>query len=102
MKLFCGGADSPQNRQGTLMPDVIAKNLAQQLPVPRKFREDIAILENLFGDKFTTGFCINYPLQEALIILPRDRQRVDSYNALAKYLHNERGIELTIKSNKTR
>ncbi len=104
MKLFCGGADSPQNRQGTLKPDVTAKNLAQlqQQPVPRKFREDIATLQELYGGNFTAGLCINWTLQQALEVLPRDRQRVDSYDSLAKYLRNERGVTLTIKSNKTR
>ncbi len=103
MKLFCGGADSPQNRQGSANSDVIAKNLAQQqLPIPRKFREDINTLQELFGDKFTAGLCINWTLQQALEVLPRDRQRVDSFDSLAKYLLNERGVSLTIKSNKTK
>lgn len=102
LKLFNGGSDSPLDRQESAKPDVINTKIAQETSVPRKFWEDIATLQELFGEKFSTGLCINYTLQEALQILPRERQRVDSYDSLAKYLHNERGIELTIKSNKTR
>lgn len=102
MKLFSGGVAPSPSRREIAMPDEIDQKIAELPPVPRKFREDIAILENLYGDKFTTGLCIELTLQEALKILARDRQRVDSYTALSKYLLSERGIQLTIRSNKTR
>ncbi len=101
-KLFSGGLDPSPSRRGKAMPAENDKKIAEVPPIPRKFREDVAILKNLYGDKFTTGLCIDLTLQEALKILARDRQRVDSYTALSKYLHSERGIQLTIKSNKTR
>ncbi len=84
------------------MPDVVITKDSNETIIPRKFRDDIAILENIFGEKFTTRLSISYSLQEILSILPRERKRVDSYTALAKYLHYERGITLTIKSNKTK
>lgn len=91
------------NRQESTTPDVIAREDSTiTKPIPRKFRDDIAILEDIYGEKFTTGLCISYTLQEILPILPRDRQRVDSYTALTKYLQNERGIILTINSNKNK
>ncbi len=90
------------NRRESTMPDVIITKDSNETTIPRKFRDDIAILENIFGEKFTTGLSISYSLQEILSILPRERKRVDSYTALAKYLYDERGITLTIKSNKTK
>ncbi len=102
MKLFSGGVAPSPSRREIAMPDENDKKIAEVPPVPRKFREDIAILEKLYGDKFTTGLCISYTLQEILQILPRERKRIDSYAALAKYLKAERGITLTIQSNKTK
>ncbi|MFI3317338.1 MAG: hypothetical protein SNF93_07200 [Rikenellaceae bacterium] len=102
IKLFSGGVAPSPSRRETAMPDEIDEKIAGLPPVPRKFREDIAILDNIFGEKFTTGLSISYSLQEILSILPRERKRVDSYAALTKYLHSERGITLAIKSNKTK
>lgn len=104
MYLLGGKVDLPFSRRDrAASPDVIVKKeSATNQTIPRKFRDDIAILENIFGEKFTTGLCINYSLQEILSILPRERKRVDSYAALTKYLHETRGITLTITSNKSK
>ncbi len=100
IKLFSGGVDSSQNRQDDAMPDVIEKKIAIT-EIPQKFRADIETLQELFGEQFTAGLTIDWTLQQVLEILPRERKRVDSYDSLKKFLHSERGIELTIKSNKS-
>ncbi len=90
-------------REKETTPDVIThKESTTETPIPRKFRDNIAKLQELYGDKFKNGLTISYTLQEVLQLLPRERKRVDSYTALTKYLHETRGITLTITSNKTK
>ncbi|MFR9543356.1 MAG: hypothetical protein SNJ29_15645 [Rikenellaceae bacterium] len=101
LKMFSSGLDSLQNRQEIAMPDVIDKKIATT-EIPQKFRADIETLQEIFKEKFITGLTIDWTLQQVLELLPRERKRVDSYDSLKKYLHSERGVELTIKSNKSR
>lgn len=97
---------SVSNRlENTTEPSVIVKkdsNKTITKPIPEKYRKDVASLQSKYGDAFKTGFCINLTLQEALIIMPRDRKRVDSYAGLISYLKREQGITLIIKSQKTK
>ena len=41
-------------------------------------------------------------LREALEKIPRDRKRVDAYETLAKWMKENMGIELIVKSQKTK
>ncbi|MFI3331860.1 MAG: hypothetical protein SNH07_00490 [Rikenellaceae bacterium] len=100
IKQLFGESDSSYSHRSAIA-DVQDKKIASGL-IPAKFKADVERLQELYKKEFVAGLSINWTLQQALEILPKDRQRVDSYNALAKYLKNERGIELTIKSNKTR
>ena len=95
---------SVSNRLGNdAVPSVIVKkDSSPKQPIPEKYKKDIASLQNIYGDAFKTGLCINLTLQEALTIMPRDRKRVDSYAGLISYLKREQGITLIIKSQKTK
>lgn len=67
--------------------------------VPEKFREDINALVNYVGEaSFKSGLCIEVSLSELLSVVPRKRRRTDAYDALVKYLKDERNITLTIKT----
>lgn len=69
--------------------------------VPEKFRDDIAALATYIGEeRFASGLSIEVSLSELLTIVPRTRRRSDAYDALVKYLRDERKINLTIKTSK--
>ena len=70
--------------------------------IPRKFKEDIEMLKSIFKAEFSTGLVITFNLRDALNIMYRDRERVDSYDSLVKFLDTEYGIELKIVSQKTK
>ena len=96
---------SVSNRLENAEPSVIMKkdsNKATTKPIPEKYRKDAEVLQSKYGDAFKTGFCINLTLQEALLIMPRERRRIDSYRGLQSYLKRELGITLSIKSQKTK
>lgn len=93
---------SVSNRlENDAVPSVIVTKDSTK-PIPEKYKKDIASLQNIYGDAFKTGLCINLTLQEALSVMPRDRKRVDSYAGLISYLKKEQGITLIIKSQKTK
>ncbi len=70
--------------------------------VPEKFREDVSALTAYIGEeRFVKGLSIDVTLGELLDVVPRNRRRADAYNTLIKYLKDERGITLIIKSNKS-
>ena len=72
-------------------------------PIPEKYRKDIVGLEKKYGSLSSlTGLSISLTLKEALEIMPRERRRVDAYEGLKNYLKRIYGIELTIKSQKTK
>lgn len=86
-------------------PDVIVKKAAErqeQIKIPKKYESDIEALKEMFGQSFLPGLCINTTLKEALRIMPRERPRVDAYRGLISFLKTKLGIELIIKSQKTR
>lgn len=101
LKMFSSGLDSLQSRQEIAMPDVIDKKIADT-EIPFKFRADIEKLQEFYGAEFKNVQVIDWTLQQALEVLPRERKRVDSYATLAKYIHETRGITLTITSNKSK
>lgn len=69
--------------------------------VPDKFKDDVSRLTDYVGeDRFQSGLSVEVSLSELLGILPRKRRRTDAYDALIKYLKDERNINLKIKSNR--
>ncbi len=91
-------------REVSAKPDVTERRESTMIKriVLEKFKADIEALERYVGQKLQSGLCINVTLTELLGILPRERKRVDAYNALKNYLSLELGVELNIKSRKRR
>lgn len=88
---------SVSNRLENAAPSVIVKKGSTE-PIPEKYKKDIAALQEKYGN----GLSISLTLKEALEIMPRNRRRVDAYKGLKNYLKREYGIELNIKSQKTK
>ncbi|HJH69556.1 MAG TPA: hypothetical protein OIM39_00400 [Bacteroidaceae bacterium] len=87
------------------VPDVIEKKAAEvkeEIKIPKKYREDIDTLREMYGENFKTGLSINLTLKEALKIIPRERLRVDAYSGLISFLKAKLGITLNITSQKTK
>ena len=98
-------------RQENVQPDVIdpskentIKTVTRKVVIPEKFKDDIHKLFEFIGrnadSAYFSDFCITLSLQEALILMPRERKRVDAYNPLVRYLRDEMGITLNIVSQK--
>ena len=93
---------SVSNRLETAAPSVIVKKDSTE-PIPKKYKKDIAALQEKYGNLSSlTGLSISLTLKEALEIMPRNRRRVDAYEGLKNYLKRAYGIELNIKSQKTK
>ena len=61
---------------------------------------DIERLEDALGCPLESGQEINITLQELLRIVPRKRARKDAYKHFQRLLKDEKGVILTIKSQK--
>lgn len=83
-------------------PDVIEEKTAIEIKIPKKYQNDIEALRDMYGENFKTGLCINITLQEALMIIPKERARVDAFRGLISFLKAKMGIELNIKSQKSK
>ena len=93
---------SVSNRLENATPSVIVKKDSTE-PIPEKYKKDIAALQEKYGKLSSlTGLSISLTLKEALEIMPRNRRRIDAYEGLRNYLKREYGIELLIKSQKTK
>ena len=93
---------SVSNRLENAKPSVSVKKDSNE-PIPEKYRKDIVGIEKKYGSLSSlTGLSISLTLKEALEIMPRERRRVDAYEGLKNYLKRIYGIELTIKSQKTK
>lgn len=91
----------PSHQENKAEPDVIEEKTAE-IKIPKKYQEDIESLKGIYQGDFKTGLCINLTLQDALKILPRERKRVDAYRGLVSFLKEKMGIELNIKSQKSK
>ena len=95
--------DFGSNRQEEVTtPDVIEKSSIIDKTIPEKYKKDIEALRDMYGENFKTGLCINITLQEALMIIPKERARVDAFRGLISFLKGKMGIELNIKSQKSK
>lgn len=76
-----------------------------RIPMPTKNittkRSEIEIIEDIYGP-LLFGRTLTMKLQELLRLLPRKRPRIDSYRSLVKQLYDENGVNLIIKSRKTK
>ena len=88
-----------ESRQDSVSPDVNGMK-ANTVIVPAKFKDDIKALEDYTGRKLESGVCIRVELSELLDIVPRERRRIDAYNALALFMKNELGVDLVICSSR--
>ena len=61
--------------------------------------DDIKRLENEYGP-FEEGMELTVELKDLLVLCPRSRRRKDSYKKLQKTLLRDKGVILTIKSQK--
>ena len=61
--------------------------------------EDIKRLEAEYGP-LTEGMSLTVELKHLLVLCPRSRRRKDSYKKLQKVLLRDKGVVLTIKSQK--
>lgn len=91
----------PSHQENKAEPDVIEEKTAE-IRIPKKYQENIESLKGIYQGDFKTGLCINLTLQDALKILPRERKRVDAYRGLVSFLKEKMGIELNIKSQKSK
>lgn len=66
--------------------------------IPVKFKADIETLQKLYPGSTK----ITLTLHEALVKIPRDRRRVDAYDTLVRWMKEHMGIELIVKSQKTK
>lgn len=93
---------SVSNRLENAEPSVSARKDSNRT-IPEKYKKDIIALQEKYGRLSSlTGLSIRLTLKEALEIMPRNRRRVDAYEGLKNYLKGEYGIELIIKSQKTK
>lgn len=81
--------------------DVIA-NVNRTVVIPDKFKADIAALERYTGSSFQSGICITVSLWELLELCPRERRRADAFTTLIRFLREEMGIILNIKTQKSK
>lgn len=88
-----------ESRQEGVSPDVIVRK-ANTVIIPAKFKDDIKALEDYTGRKLENGVCIRVDLAELLTVIPRERRRVDAYNALVQFMKDELGVDLVISSSR--
>lgn len=88
-----------ESRQEGVAPDVNGRK-ANTVIVPARFKDDIKALEDYTGRKLESGVCIKVDLAELLTVIPRERRRIDAYNALVLFMRNELGVDLVISSSR--
>ena len=89
-------------------PDVSTKSseaiIIKKFIIPEKFKDDIQKLFEFIGldveSSCFSNLCITLSLQEALTLMPPVRKRSDAYNPVVPYLHDVKGIDLNIVSQK--
>lgn len=99
IKKFSDEVEYSESRQEGVAPDVIERK-ANTVIVPTKFKNDIKALEDYTGRKLESGVCIKVDLAELLTVIPRERRRIDAYNALVQFMKDELGVDLVISSSR--
>ena len=71
--------------------------------IPKEFEGDVKALCDYAGiTELKRGMAIRMSLQEILAIIPKARQRIDSYKQLIKFLNDEMGVALALTSRKSK
>ena len=97
--VFPGTADSVQREdKRTILPVAHEKRVKSAASVD-SIAEDIKRLEAEYGH-LTEGMSLTVELKQLLVLCPRSRRRKDSYKKLQKVLLRDKGVILTIKSQK--
>lgn len=74
-----------------------------KIVVPKGYADDVKALCAYMGvEALRTGMSIRMSLREILGIVPRKRERLDSYASFQNYLKDELGVVLTLSSQKTK
>lgn len=99
--IIFGEQDAFLRGREAVVVDPLDKQNSTTHIVPEKFRDDVTALTAYIGaERFKNGLSIEVSLAELLDVVPRKRRRTDAYDALRKYLKEERDITLTIKTSK--
>ena len=100
--VFPGTLTEPKKDESAPIPE--AKEKRECAPVVEVKQDpitaDIKRLEDAMGRPLESGQEINITLQELLRIVPRKRPRKDAYKHFQRVLKDEKGVILTIKSQK--
>ena len=98
--IFPGTSDSVQREEKRTILPVAHKKRVNSATSVGSIAEDIERLEDALGYPLESGQEINITLQELLRIAPRKRPRKDAYKHFQRVLKDEKGVILTIKSQK--
>ena len=90
--------DEQREDKRTILPDAHEKRVKSAASVD-SIAEDIKRLDAEYGP-LTEGMSLTVELKHLLVICPRSRRRKDSYKKLQKVLLRDKGVILTIKSQK--
>ena len=98
---FPGIWTEPKKDESVHIPE--AKEKSECAPVVEVKQDsitaDIKRLEDEYGP-FEEGMELTVELKRLLVLCPRSRRRKDAYKKLQNVLHRDRGVILTIKSQK--
>ena len=93
------GVDQLTGDMASLVPK--SQKLVSKTIIPEPFKDDVrSLCEYSELSELTSGMTITMSLKEALQVLPRKRARVDSYQALIRFLREEMNVNLIILSKK--
>lgn len=77
------------SKSPTTLNDIITKD------------DDVALIEERYGTLYE-GLRIEIELSDACELFGKTRRRVDAFNSIVKKLHETYGVELIVKSRKTK
>lgn len=100
--IFTDTCEKPMKNGSAPIPE--AQEKSERAPVVEDVKQDsitndIKRLETEYGP-FTEGMSITVELKRLLLLCPRSRRRKDAYKKLQKVLLRDKGVILTIKSQK--
>ena len=91
--------DEQREDKRTILPEANDEKRVKSAASVDSIAEDIKRLEAEYGH-LTEGMSLTVELKHLLVLCPRSRRRKDSYKKLQKTLLREKGVILTIKSQK--
>ena len=91
--------DEQREDKRTILPEANDEKRVKSAASVDSIAEDIKRLEAEYGP-FEEGMVLTVELKHLLVLCPRSRRRKDAYKKLQKELLREKGVILTIKSQK--